>query len=103
MTRENVLEYLHKFNQKYQESGFRLVSLFGSYARGDEDIFSDIDIVYTIDHEKFYKDDAFAKLRKIADFKQELEMQLNKKVDLVPLKGVNKFLQKNLEKEQIAI
>ena len=103
MTRENVLACLHNFNQKYQESGFRLVGLFGSYARGDEDIFSDIDITYAIDHEKFYKDDGFAKLRKIADFKQELETQLNRKVDLIPLKGISKFLQKNLEKEQIAI
>lgn len=103
MTREEVLEYLHSFNEKHKKSGFTLVGLFGSYARKEADIFSDIDITYTIDHDKFYKDDGFAKLNKIAEFKRELETKLNRKVDLVPLQGANKFLQKNLEKEQIAI
>ena len=103
MTRQEVLEYLHSFNEKHKKSGFRLVSLFGSYARGDSDLFSDIDITYTIDHDKFYKDDGFAKLNKIAEFKHELETHLSKKVDLVPLQGVNELLKKNLDKEQIAI
>ncbi len=103
MTRDKVLKYLHDFNEKHQKSGFRLVSLFGSYARGEDDLFSDIDITYTIDHDIFYKDDGFAKLRKTTDFKRELEVQLNRKVDLVPLNGINKFMQENLKKEQIAI
>lgn len=103
LDKNQIIDTLSSFNDRYKESGFRISGLFGSYARGEEDLFSDIDLTYTIEHDKFYKNDAFAKLNKIEEFKQELETLLKKKVDLVPLQGANNLLQKNLDKEQIAI
>jgi len=37
--------------------GFILINLFGSYARGTQDIFSDIDITYKINQDTFFKDE----------------------------------------------
>ena len=103
MDKATIIKNLHLFNQKYKEQGFMFFSLFGSYARGTEDIFSDIDITYKIDHNVFFKDDAFAKLAKIDAIKKELELLFHKKVDLIPANTKNHLIQEQLKKEQIAI
>ena len=103
MNKETILQNLHHFNDTHKNDGFVLVSLFGSYARGTEDMFSDIDITYKINHDIFFKNDAFAKLDKINDIKKELEKKVHKKVDLIPANTKNKQIQKTLKQEQIAI
>lgn len=72
-TKEKILKNLILLNKKYQDTGFKIASLFGSYARGAQDTFSDIDLTYSINHELFFKNDAFAKLAKIEEIKTELE------------------------------
>jgi len=99
----DIINYVHNYNEEHKADGFTVVSLFGSYARGENDIFSDIDLTYKIDHDKFYKDDAFSKLLKIEEIKKELEKKFHKKVDLVPVNNTNKFFQDTLKKEQIII
>jgi predicted nucleotidyltransferase len=103
LNREKIIKELHHYNKKYQEEGFSLVSLFGSYARDENDIFSDIDLTYKINHEIFFKDNAFAKLAKIDEIKKELEDKFHKKVDLIPANTSNTQIQKTLQKEQVFI
>ena len=103
MDKATIIKNLHIFNHRYKDQGFMFFSLFGSYARGTEDIFSDIDLTYKIDHNIFFKDNAFAKLAKIEDIKKELELLFNKKVDLIPANTKNHLIQEQLKKEQIAI
>ncbi len=103
MDKTTIIKNLHFFNHRYKAQGFMLFSLFGSYARGTEDIFSDIDLTYKIDHDIFFKDNAFAKLAKIEDIKKELELLFHKKVDLIPANTKNHLIQEQLQKEQIAI
>lgn len=102
-TKNEILKNLTMLNKKYQNTGFKISSLFGSYARGTQDSFSDIDLTYSIDHEKFYKDDAFAKLAKIEEIKVELEKRFHTKVDLIPSNTKNTLIQESLKKEQILI
>ena len=103
MDKQIILDTLHNFNNKYKGSGFKFISLFGSYARGTEDIFSDIDVTYKINHQIFYKDNAFAQLEKIQEIKQSLENKFHKKIDLIPANTTNKIILETLEKEQIII
>ncbi len=102
-TKNEIIKNLTLLNEKYQSTGFKIASLFGSYARDMQDRFSDIDLTYVIDHDKFYKDDAFAKLAKIEEIKSELEKEFHTKVDLIPLNTKNKLIQESLKKEQILI
>lgn len=95
-TKEEIVKNIELLNKKYQDSGFRIFSLFGSYARGTQDMFSDIDLTYSIDHNKFFKDDAFAKLAKIEEIKNELEKKFRTKVDLIPSNTKNKLIQESL-------
>ncbi|MDD2652134.1 MAG: nucleotidyltransferase domain-containing protein [Sulfurimonas sp.] len=103
LSRENILKALKNFNEAHQEEGFRVVSLFGSYARGNADDFSDIDLTYKMDHERFFKDNAFAKLLKIEEFKEELQKELKKKIDFIPSNSKNSLIQQSLKNEEILV
>ena len=103
MNKEIIIDNLHHFNNKYKSEGFQFISLFGSYARGTEDMFSDIDLTYKIDLKIFYKDDAFAKLAKIEEIKKKLQTIFHKKIDLIPANTKNKLIQKTLQEEQLYI
>jgi predicted nucleotidyltransferase len=103
INKDTILKILQQYNHQYKKSGFEFVSLFGSYARGAEDLFSDIDITYKIDHDRFFKDDGFAKLEKMEEIKKELESKFHKKIDMIPFNTKNKLLQKSLQSEQILL
>ena len=94
---------MHQYNNTHKNDGFQFVSLFGSYARGTEDMFSDIDLTYKIDHTLFYKDDGFAKLAKLEEIKKELESILHKKVDMIPTNTKSLLLQQSLNEDQITL
>ena len=94
---------LKNIKQRYLSEGFEIVGVFGSYARGNEDIFSDIDIAYRLDHNKFFKDDAFKKLLRIEAIKEELELNFQKKVDIISLNSNNQRLNESIKKEIVLI
>ncbi len=67
--------------------------LFGSYARGEADEQSDVDILVDLDHTlpiglKFF------------DISDDLEKIMNRKIDLVPSDAVSPFLKKIIESEK---
>ncbi len=103
ITKNEILKNLELLNKKYKDKGFKISSLFGSYARGTQDKFSDIDLTYSINHNIFYKDNAFAKLAKIEEIKLELEKKFHTKVDLIPMNTKNRYIQESLEKEQVLV
>jgi len=103
VNKNTILKVLHTYNNSHKNNGFEFVSLFGSYARGTEDVFSDIDLTYKIDHDIFYKNDGFAKLAKLEEIKKELESTFHKKIDMIPVNTKNHLVQQNLNKEQIPI
>ena len=81
MQKEYIIKKLRLYKQKYQKEGLDIIGIFGSYARGEQDRFSDIDIVYHLDYDKFSKKykDGFSKLLKINNIKEELEREFKKK------------------------
>ena len=103
LTKEKILKDLHHYNDIHKKNGFELFSLFGSYAKNSQDIFSDIDLTYKINHNIFYKDNAFAKLTKIDEIKAELQDKFHKKIDLIPANTTNPTLKRIIQEEQIII
>ena len=69
--------------------------LFGSYARGEQDEKSDIDLLVELDS----KTDLFSFVR----MRNELETLLQKPVDLISSRGLSKFIKPFIEKEKILI
>jgi predicted nucleotidyltransferase len=93
ISKNEIINKLQELNSIYEKEGFFIVGLFGSYAKDEQDEFSDIDIAYKIDYDKFSKKykDGFSKLLRIEDIKKELEKKFGKAVDLVPFNKEKAF------------
>jgi len=81
----------------YQDlQGLILLELFGSYAKNTQTKFSNIDIAYKLDYDKFSKKyiGGFSKLLRIDDIKKELQNIFKKQIDFVP--DSNKTIIKDL-------
>jgi predicted nucleotidyltransferase len=96
MTKNEILSKLKELKPTYEKEGLILLGLFGSYAKDSQTKFSDIDIAYKLDYDKFsskYKD-GFSKLLRIDDIKKELQNTFKAPIDLVP--DSNKSILKDL-------
>ncbi len=94
--KNEILSTLKTLKPSYEKEGLILLGLFGSYAKETQTKFSDIDIAYTLDYEKFsqnYKG-GFAKLLRIDAIKKELQNIFKTPIDLVP--DANKSILKDL-------
>lgn len=89
-TKEDILDTLKNIKSKYQEEGIEILGLFGSYAKGTENEFSDIDIAYKLDYKKMSEQqnkNVFNVILRIDEIKEELQKKLKKRVDFVPDKN----------------
>lgn len=86
LNKNDIVSKLKELKPKYEQEGLILLGLFGSYTRDNQNNFSDIDIAYKLDYDKFsenYKD-GFSKLLRIDDIKSELQQAFKTKIDFVP-------------------
>jgi len=86
LNKNDIVSKLKELKPKYEQEGLILLGLFGSYAKDKQNDFSDIDIAYKLDYDKFsqkYKD-GFSKLLRIDDIKSEIQQAFKTKIDFVP-------------------
>ena len=95
LTREKIIEIIRDFLAK--DGRVSKAWIFGSFARGDYNAKSDIDLMVT------YSDKASGTLMDYADIKFYLEKIINIQVDLVEEGYVKPFAIKNIEKDKILI
>ena len=94
--KSEILLKLKELKPKYEKEGLILLGLFGSYVKNTQTEFSDIDVAYKLDYDKFslkYKG-GFAKLLRIDAIKKELQSIFKTSIDLVP--DTNKTILKDL-------
>ena len=86
LQKNEIISKLKELKPVYEQDGLILVGLFGSYAKDTQNNFSDIDIAYKLNYDKFSKKykDGFSKILKIDHIKEELQHLFKTKVDLVP-------------------
>ncbi|KYJ85475.1 nucleotidyltransferase family protein [Sulfurovum riftiae] len=104
-TIQHIVRILESAKKQYEEEGIRIIGIFGSYARGTEDRYSDIDIAYIVDHTVFDQKfkGGFAKLLRLEEIKSELQQYLHRKVDLVPFNGGNDRLVQRMKQEMVYV
>ena len=103
--KQQIINTLQSFKQKHADEGVHIIGMFGSYADGKYDDFSDVDVAYKIDYEVFSKKyrDGFSKILRIEEIKQSLEKILHKKVDFVSLDSNNKRFIEHIQKEMLYV
>lgn len=97
MNRDDIIKILYEKKQFLQENfGIEKIGIFGSYARGEANEESDIDIYIEFDMRKVDIDKYFSLL-------ETLEKLFGKKVDIVTRDGKNTIrvlsVKENIEKE----
>ena len=70
--------------------------IFGSYARGEQKINSDIDILIEVKDKKF-------SLMDLIQIEIEIKEVLNKKIDLMTYRGINPLLKKSILEDEVRI
>ena len=88
MNKESILQYLTDVKNKYQDEGFLIKALFGSYSRDKADAKSDIDILVEATPE-FASRYGFAAIARIREIQAELTKALGIQVDLADSTGMS--------------
>ena len=104
-TIQNITLLIAEKKKQYLQEGFEIIGIFGSYARGDANKYSDIDIAYKLDFDTFdkqFKGD-FSKLLRIEEIKNELQKLLHLKVDLISMNSNNVELKEKTEKDMLHV
>ena len=83
LTKDQITDVVKKF---FSDKPVKKVWLFGSYARGEADENSDVDVLVDIDYDNLLSGfDYFG-------WHQDLGERVNKKVDVVSYKWVSKYI-----------
>ena len=77
-----------------EEYGAKKVSLIGSFARGEERLDSDVDILL---------EQGKIKGMQVLEFQDELEQRLNRKVDVITTTGISTRFLERVKKDAIAL
>ena len=105
LKQKEILKLLKEYKLRYAKEGLHLVGLFGSYAKGNYDQYSDVDVAYKLDRTLFSKKytDGFSKLLHIQDVQEHLAKALHQKVDLVSMNSSNTMFLEHIKKEMIYV
>ena len=104
-TLQNITLQIREIKNRYHNEGFEIVGIFGSYAHGNADKFSDVDIAYSVDYSKFNQKfkGGFAKILRIEEIKEELQKLLHLKVDLISLNSNNDRFKQKVQKDMVYV
>ena len=96
MNKNEILNKLKELKPIYQNEGLEILGVFGSYAKETNTKYSDIDIAYKLDYDKFSKKyiGGFSKILRIDEIKNELKAIFKTEVDFVS--DSNKKIMKDL-------
>ncbi|MEA3418611.1 MAG: nucleotidyltransferase domain-containing protein [Campylobacterota bacterium] len=102
---QNITLLISDKKRQYLQEGFEIVGIFGSYAQGGANKYSDIDIAYKLDFDTFDKQfkGGFSKLLRIEEIKDELQKLLHLKVDLVSMNSDNMKFQNKIKKDMLYV
>ena len=103
MQREFVIDQLKNIKSKYQQDGFNIIALFGSYATNSQNNSSDIDLLYEVDNTFLEKYKGFKSASKVLQIQKELSSLFHTKVDLTSPSGLNQRIKDEIISKAIFV
>jgi len=94
MKKDEILGYLKEFKNSSQNKLFTEIGLFGSYAKNQADIFSDIDIAVKVDKTYLKQNDIWDYFDAINDIKIALLKRFNLQSDVFDLESSTTLVEK---------
>ena len=100
---QKVLSTIKSLKERLQAEGFIIDGIFGSYARGEANAESDIDILYHLDGSFYKKHSGFIGFKRLDEIKELIAKHTNTKIDLAPKNNLSKTAQKYILSEVIYV
>ena len=100
------IELLNKIKiekEKLLQDGFKIIGVFGSYAKNTQTKDSDIDLLYDIEPIFIQKYSGFEAFSKLSEIKESLQKALNTKVDIASIDNNSKTFKKYALKDVIYV
>lgn len=95
----DILLLLKQAKQNYAKEGFKILGIFGSYARNDATKESDIDILYELDASFIKQHKGFGAFARLSAIKQELKKLFGVDVDIAAKSGLSRTGQKYIMRD----
>ncbi len=102
MTKKELIEYLKSIKPRFQKKGIEEIALFGSIAKEDSNIYSDIDIAIKTNKDFIDRFGAYEYFNVIDEIKYTLTKKFGKNVDILDLDSNSPFL-KDIKKDLIYV
>lgn len=96
MSKDSILKVLGDNKLKMNQFGVKRIGVFGSYARGEQTVDSDIDLLVEFEQGK----KSYRNLLKLYEFAEDL---FKKKVDVVTVESLSKHIGPYIKKEVIYV
>lgn len=84
-SKENILDYLREIKGELYKDGIVSLALFGSFARGEQGIYSDIDIAILKEKDYLQKRDAYTYFNEVEKIKQMIYNKFHRNSDVFDL------------------
>lgn len=84
-TKEHILNYLHEIKHELHGDGIVQLGLFGSYARNENTLYSDIDIAIKKEDNYLQKRNAYTYFDEVAKIKQRIFDKFHRSSDIFDL------------------
>ena len=84
-TKESILNFLAEIKSELQDDGIVRLGLFGSFSRGDETVYSDIDIAIAKESDYLSSRTAYSYFDEISKIKTLIEKKFHRKSDVFDL------------------
>ena len=102
--KDDIYKKIQTLKDRYRNSGFIIIGVFGSYARGEEQKDSDIDILYKLNKTFVKKYGGWGAISQLELIKDDIKKLLNiSKVDLATSDSNNQTLQKVIKEELVFV
>ncbi|MEA1982969.1 MAG: nucleotidyltransferase domain-containing protein [Campylobacterota bacterium] len=101
-TKENIVFFLQEIKDKLSTQGISHIALFGSYARGEAGVYSDIDIAIKKDKNYLQTRSAYDYFDQVASIKTLLREKFHKNSDIFDLDS-NSSMKQSIIKDLIYV
>ena len=98
-----ILTTISTCKKRYEDEGFLISGIFGSYARGEERPDSDIDVTYKLSNDFINRYNGWDIFQRIDDIRNEIESALGTKIDLANENALDKTSRHFIFKEFISV
>jgi uncharacterized protein len=100
--RINILEYLSLLKNELSSKGIVQIGLFGSFAKDNQTVYSDIDIAIKKDKAYLEKNGVYSYFEILNSIKENIQNKFHRNVDIFDLDS-NSELKKTIEKELLYV